>query len=306
MNRNDCEIARDLMPLSVDGVCSESSQRFLDDHTANCQPCRDYLSGMKAALQMPVKADPTEEAQALKKGMRYLGKRFKALWIALIALVCAFVVLLAIGGVQQMRWNWTADLPLDMYTATINGTNPYVSIIASFPFLEQHFNGQRFDLQPATDHNNHTGQPDAVILTYTLNYFPYQAQDWINRDPTPSSTLPVTAFKVSGQVTHPVSPTESSYRYTTGLNSFDLCHDGYSIYLIDGMDAVTLADNSHLLLLDTGLPVSEIRVQCNDDVRVIYTWGDSFHLSTPEVHANGIPASKIMLRKDYEALQNAQ
>ena len=305
MNQNNCEIARDLMPLSVDGVCSEGSQRFLDGHLAECKPCQEYFSGMKAGM-LNIKMEPTQEAKSLKKSLRHMGKRFKALWITLIALVCAFVVLLAIGGVQQMRWNWTADLPLDMYTTAINGTNPYVSIIASFPFLKQHFNGQRLDLQPATGQNNHTGQPDAVILTYTLNYLPYQAQDWIDRDPTPSSSLPVTAFKSSGQVTQPVSPTEADSRYTTGLNSFDLCHDGYNIYLVDGMDSVTLTDDSHLILLDTGLPVSEIRVQCKDDVKVIYTWGDSFHLSTPEIHANGIPASKIMLRKDYEAWQNTQ
>ena len=305
MNRNDCDIARDLMPLSVDGVCSEGSQRFLDDHIAQCQPCRDTFARMKAGMPS-LQPEPTQEAAALKQGLRYIGKRFKALWITVATLACAFVVLLAIGGVQQMRWNWTADLPLDMYTTTINGTNPLVSIIASFPFLEQHFNGQRFDLQPATGQNNHTGQPEAVILTYTLNYFPYQAKDWINRDPTPSSNLPVTAFKSPGQETRPVSPTESYYHHTTGLNSFDLCHDGYNIYLIDGMEGIMLPDGDHLMLLDQGLPISEIRVQCSDDIRVIYTWGDSFHLSTPEVHANGIPASKIMLRKDYEALLNAQ
>ena len=253
MNQTNCDIARDLMPLSVDGVCSEGSQRFLDAHVAECVPCRSLLTRMKAGMPS-VQVEPEPDAQALKKGLRYLGRRFKALWMTIAALACAFVVLLAIGGVQQMRWNWTADLPLDLYTTTIRGTNPYVNIIASFPFLEQHFNGQRLELQPATGQNNHTGQPDAVILTYTLNYFPYQAQDWINRDPTPSSSLPVTAFKSPGQETQPVSPTGSDYRHTTGMNSFDLCHDGYNIYLVDGMEGIITADGDHLMLLDTGLP----------------------------------------------------
>ena len=46
MNQNNCEIARDLMPLSIDGVCSEGSQRFLDTHVAECKPCQDYFAGM--------------------------------------------------------------------------------------------------------------------------------------------------------------------------------------------------------------------------------------------------------------------
>lgn len=283
MNRNDCDIARDLMPLSVDGVCAEGSQRFLDEHLAECAPCKNLYTRMKTLPQPSFQSEPSQEAQALKDGLRWLGRRFKALWIALAALACAFVLLLAAAGVQQMRWNWYADVPLDMSTVTIHSTSALVSVTASMPFLEQHYNGQGFEMEMARADENHTGQPEAVILTYTLSYFSNQAKDWLSR-----------------------SPHMSDHRYTTGLNGYDLCRDGTNIYLIDGMEGVTTADGSHLMLLDMGLPVSEIRIKSGKDTKVVYTWGDEFDIHPDAPAGDGYPYSNIMLRKDYEALQNSQ
>ena len=279
MNRNDCDIARDLMPLSIDGVCSEGSQRFLDDHVAQCPPCRGTFARMKAGMPS-LQTEPDQEAAALKKGLRWLGRRFRALWIAIAALVCAFVLLLAAAGINQIIWHWVTDVPLDMCTTTVGSTNALVYITASFPFLEQHYNGQQFDVEIASAADNHTGQPEAVILTYTLSYFPNQVEDFANQFP--------------------------DYRYITSLNDFDLCRDGSRIYLIDGMEGVTTTDGVHLMLIDQGLPVSEIRIKSGKESKIIYTWGDEFDIKPEALTENGLPVSKIMLRKDYEAWQNAQ
>lgn len=279
MNRNDCDIARDLMPLSVDGVCSEGSQRFLDNHVAQCPPCRDTFAQMKAGMPT-LHPEPDQEAAALKQGLRYLGKRFKALWITIAALVCALVLLLTAAGINQIVLNWVTDVPLDMCATTIGSTNALVYITASFPFLEQYYNGHQLEMEIARDAANHTGYPEAVILTYTMSYFPNQAKDFPNQFP--------------------------DYRYTTSLTDFELCRDGNNIYLVDGMEGITTTDGDHLMLLDQGLPVSEIRVKAGKYGEVIYTWGDGFNIKPEELTENGLPLSNIMLRKDYEALQNTQ
>lgn len=279
MNRNDCDIARDLMPLSIDGVCSEGSQRFLDDHVAQCPPCRGTFARMKAGMPS-LQTEPAQEAAALKKGLRWLGRRFRALWITVAALVCAFVLLLAAAGINQIIWHWVTDVPPDMCTTTVGSTNALVYITASFPFLEQHYNGQQFDVEIASAADNHTGQPEAVILTYMLSYFPNQVEDFANQFP--------------------------DYRYITSLNDFDLCRDGSRIYLIDGMEGVTTTDGVHLMLIDQGLPVSEIRIKSGKESKIIYTWGDEFDIKPEALTENGLPVSKIMLRKDYEVWQNAQ
>lgn len=279
MNRNDCDIARDLMPLSVDGVCSAGSQRFLDDHVTQCTPCRDALTRMRAGIPA-LQPDPDQEAAALKRGLRWLGHRFKALWITIATLVCAFVLLLAAGGVQQMLWYWSTDVPLDMSTTAISSTSALVSVTATVPFRSQFFDGQHFELETARDADNHTGQPEAVILTYTLFYFPHQLK-------------------------HHVSPMPDE-KHTTPLAGYRLCHDDGKLYLIDGKEGLVLPDGNHLLLLDPGLPVSEIRIKAGRDSKVIYTWGDTFEIKPEELTEHNLPISKIMLRKDYEALQNAQ
>jgi len=45
MNQN-CDIVRDLLPLYLDGVCSEASGRIVEDHLNECPACRDLYSRM--------------------------------------------------------------------------------------------------------------------------------------------------------------------------------------------------------------------------------------------------------------------
>ena len=42
--KRDCEMARDLMPLCVDGVASEGSQEFVAAHAASCRECAEVVS----------------------------------------------------------------------------------------------------------------------------------------------------------------------------------------------------------------------------------------------------------------------
>ena len=49
--KNSCDMARDLMPLTIDGVASEASRQYVDEHLRECAECRAYLEGMKATLR---------------------------------------------------------------------------------------------------------------------------------------------------------------------------------------------------------------------------------------------------------------
>ena len=49
-----CEIARDLLPLYVDGICSEESKTEIEDHLEGCEHCRAELFQMKAELNKEV------------------------------------------------------------------------------------------------------------------------------------------------------------------------------------------------------------------------------------------------------------
>ena len=41
-----CNIIRDLMPLYIDGVCSEESKKIIEEHLEECEECRAYFSSM--------------------------------------------------------------------------------------------------------------------------------------------------------------------------------------------------------------------------------------------------------------------
>lgn len=277
MNQQDqCDIARDLMPLSIDAVCSEGSQRFLEEHLQQCPPCQRMYDRMKAAPVPVMNAAPTQEEQAIRQSLRYLGKRFRALWITLSVLACAFVLLLVVAGVNQIAWNWVTDIPLEQYSTRVQCASPFVSLTMSANFLAQDYVGHSLDIRVADESGaNHTGQPDAVILVYTLEYYPRQAK-------ISARHLP-------------------DYTFTTGLTEYELCHDGSHLYMVDGMEGVIPADGKHLLILDAGSPVSEIRVRAGDEEKTIYTWGDPLSLYPESLSENGLPTSRIMLRKDYEA-----
>lgn len=50
MMKIDCDVARDLMPLVLDEVSSESSKNLVNEHISECEACRNYLAGMAHVL----------------------------------------------------------------------------------------------------------------------------------------------------------------------------------------------------------------------------------------------------------------
>lgn len=47
-----CSIIRDLIPLYIDGCCSEESRQIVNEHIANCQQCRNLYDDMTAPAEV--------------------------------------------------------------------------------------------------------------------------------------------------------------------------------------------------------------------------------------------------------------
>ena len=94
--KNNCDMARDLMPLTIDGVASEASRNYVNEHLEECEACRAYLAGMKAALD-----DNSQRAAQEKKSFDQTAARmkhrrfFRKVAILLTALTLAFGALFA-------------------------------------------------------------------------------------------------------------------------------------------------------------------------------------------------------------------
>ena len=93
--KSKCNVARDLMPLVIDGVASEESQQYVDEHIAECTECALTYGAMKVELpranQEKERAEMEKAAKALKK-----KRRKRVLWTALISVVMYIVVF--VGG----------------------------------------------------------------------------------------------------------------------------------------------------------------------------------------------------------------
>ncbi len=46
-NIKDCELVQDLLPLYQDGVCSDSSAAFVEEHLKGCEKCRELFEKLK-------------------------------------------------------------------------------------------------------------------------------------------------------------------------------------------------------------------------------------------------------------------
>lgn len=304
MNQNNCDIARDLMPLSVDGVCSEGSQRFLDAHVAECKPCSDYFSGMKTGNLLSLKMEPTQESKSLKKSLRHMGKRFKALWITIAALVCAFALLLVAAGVNQKLMNHTSATPLDAYTISLYRNDALVSMRLSGSFYEQVYNGFKRTDEPTFLPDSNQG---ALILTYELSWYPYQHKK-IADSLEEGDASGLTSFKPQDVRTDVIydgaklnSNWKSDYRFTSSLDDDQLCMDDGKLYLIGGKDAAISTTGRTLLVLLPGMPVAEIRFTDGKNTETIYTWGDEIeNIWANHSDENVLPESGFISPSDLE------
>ena len=50
MNKTDCDIIKDLLPLYEDNICSEKSKDLIEEHLIECEDCREYLDSLHEKL----------------------------------------------------------------------------------------------------------------------------------------------------------------------------------------------------------------------------------------------------------------
>ncbi len=88
-----CEIVRDLMPLYVDGVCSNTSKELVENHIEECAECEaEYKKLVDQSVNISVSDDDT---QAIKKAGKKLKKDRKKSVLKGVAITLAAVILLS-------------------------------------------------------------------------------------------------------------------------------------------------------------------------------------------------------------------
>lgn len=82
-----CDIIQDLLPLYEDDVLSEDSRQLVEEHLADCEKCRQNLSG---GLTSFISANEISASKPLKKIKKRMFRKNAV--IALITAVCVLVI----------------------------------------------------------------------------------------------------------------------------------------------------------------------------------------------------------------------
>lgn len=98
MNKN-CDITRDLIPLYLDGVCSESSKDFINEHISTCPQCKQIFDDVKTT-DVNIKIDD-DMTQAVKNTGKKIKKDKKKAVVKAVVIVLAMVFI--VGSFVSMR-----------------------------------------------------------------------------------------------------------------------------------------------------------------------------------------------------------
>jgi hypothetical protein len=98
-----CDIISDLLPLSYEGVCNESSKKLVEAHLAECAKCRASLEEMKDnKFDEHIKK---ERENVLGNHIQNLKKQSVLQWLEvaiLITIIPTFIINLATSG--KLDW----------------------------------------------------------------------------------------------------------------------------------------------------------------------------------------------------------
>lgn len=109
--KNKCDIVQDLLPLYVDGCCTQSSRELVEEHLQECAACKQVFGEMTGDIPTPeepqpeaepVPAEPVPEEpekkheKTFRKGMKKIRRR----WIASLIVVIILVPFVLMGIAQ--------------------------------------------------------------------------------------------------------------------------------------------------------------------------------------------------------------
>ncbi|NLZ81782.1 MAG: zf-HC2 domain-containing protein [Clostridiales bacterium] len=104
INQSDCGIVRDLLPNYIDGLTSQRSNEYVQDHLEKCNECKESYESMK----MPIKDIDQAPEIAEFRGFLTKTKRMYLLGGVLLSLgsIAIFTTML-IDGILNHKFTWS-------------------------------------------------------------------------------------------------------------------------------------------------------------------------------------------------------
>lgn len=147
---HDCSMARDLMPLCIDGAASEASQRYVEEHVAGCDDCRTQYEQMQTELPRRLAGETTQEqaqfgqmAQMMQKMRRW--RRWRNVLVGILAGVLAVFGLNAAWNALAIAQN--TEYPVKEYKVQLSQLQDG-RVVVWADYL-----GSRRDVSPVVSYN---------------------------------------------------------------------------------------------------------------------------------------------------------
>ena len=97
MSKKNCDIIKDLLPSYVDGICSEASKLWIEEHLAECEACRQTMQLLK---NTEISARKLELAQ-LDAGKKVKKKQLKHSILNLGLCLCIAILMVLVFAKQS-------------------------------------------------------------------------------------------------------------------------------------------------------------------------------------------------------------
>ncbi|MBC8061366.1 MAG: zf-HC2 domain-containing protein [Clostridiaceae bacterium] len=134
MNRITCDVAKDIMPLCVDGVCSENSKQLVEGHIKECATCKKlWDSYCNSSIPDEIKEDNGKTFKDLAFQVKKKNRR-KTMFIVLGAISISIIMIICFGLII-----------LGLFSL---GNQSYTTIdISNYGIYEGHIDGEKEDLR---------------------------------------------------------------------------------------------------------------------------------------------------------------
>ena len=98
----ECDIVRDLLPLYVDNVVSDTSREIIEEHLSDCDGCKEYLKKLRdeeleSHLKAEKKAVIEYGTRQFRKRSALVGSAFSGLLLIPLTVIISLVVAPGVG-----------------------------------------------------------------------------------------------------------------------------------------------------------------------------------------------------------------
>ena len=120
MNKKDCKIIQDLLPSYSDGITSQETNNYIEDHLKNCVECRNTLKNMNKEIELNENIEQTKELKYLRS---FKNRRNIIVVLSILFTICLCICVLLVRVPLNpdrfyVEWMYMSNNELNIYLNT--------------------------------------------------------------------------------------------------------------------------------------------------------------------------------------------